>query len=101
MINSSGLGENAFSPVSLLNESEFEIAYILSVLGIDLDAIDSITIDEIVDSIKSMFDYKKVGSISEIESSYRMLKQQGNSILRHARKSWFSLCFAKAVIENG
>lgn len=101
MFESSGLGQDVFDSVALLNESELEIAYVLFVLGIDLDQIDSITIDEIVESIKSMFDYKKVNGINEIESSYRLLKQQGNSILRHARKSWFSLCFAKGVIANG
>lgn len=101
MIESSGIGNDVFNPALLENEAEFEIAYIMCILGIDLDEIDSITIDEIILGIRNSFDYKILGSIKDLDASYRLLKQQGNSILRHARKSWFSLSFARGVITNG
>lgn len=101
MIESSGIGSDVFNPASLENEAEFEIAYVMCVLGMDLDKINSVTIDEIINSIRNSFDYKISGKIPDLDASYRLLKQQGNSMLRHARKSWFSLSFARGVIANG
>lgn len=101
MIESSGIGNDVFDPASLQNEAEREIAYVMCVLGMDPNNIDTITIDEIIESVRNSFDYKIIGSIPDLDASYRLLKQQGNSILRHARKSWFSLSFAKGVIANG
>jgi hypothetical protein len=101
MIESSGLGGDVFNADLLKNETEFEIAYVMFVLGLNPENIDSVTIDELISSIRSSFDYKIIGEIPDLDASYRLLKQQCNSLLRHTRKSWFSLCFAKGVIANG
>ena len=86
-----------YSAANDVNWQEEQIAFVMAILGMDIDTIDTVTIDEIIETSRALFDVSllksaikpilvggKVASDSGADSS-----DEGKNY-RHASESWIA-----------
>lgn len=97
--------ENIFDANSLFLEAQLDILIIIYILGMDENLINSITIDEIIEKIKTSYDYRnaQLKMQAPMHSSYandataKLLRTECNSLLRRIRRAWFNKEFSMEV----
>ena len=107
MTASLGESGNVFNPEKLLNESKIDLLTIMLIIGIDIDLIDSITIDEIIERIRSIYDYQSLESEMQfiehsdtVTAPAKIIKIENLLLTRRIRRAWFNKQFAEEVINN-
>jgi hypothetical protein len=99
---------NLFNAESLFTEAQKDLLTLIFILGLDSSQLETITIDELVDKIKSSYDYRNADIIlssAGIDTNLqhgttKFLRIECNSLTRRVRRSWFNKEFAKEVFEN-
>ena len=86
-----------YSAANDANWQEEQIAFVMAILGMDIDAIDTVTIDEIIETSRALFDVSLLNSaIKPILVGGKVASDSGadSSVegknYRHASESWIA-----------
>lgn len=97
-IRQAGAGIRGYDPNADLQYQEMLILSMMYVLGLTEDDLPSLTIDEAITQIRSMFFYSKNNTPtagSDIVRSISML------LVLNFRRAWFDRQVVRGVIQNG
>lgn len=91
---------NLYDAAIDLEYIEEQLIQMLYILGYDEAALDSITIDELVNSIREQHPYARPnqGAPSILPASSLLLKERNIKMVMTARRLWHKYTLAKAVV---
>jgi hypothetical protein len=93
---------NLYNPLKDYEYLREKLLEVLLLVGYSEDDVDSITIDEIVNSIRETYPYIRVDNTNDFNTeSELVLKEMSILLVMNIRRIWFRYNLAKVALENG
>lgn len=92
---------NLYDAQADLKRAEYNIAKFCYIAGIDEEHFDSVTIDEIITSLRESFVYTSPTSLSHEPAAIDWLRQANFHLIIQARKYWWYAQMARARASRG